>query len=206
MRMLFVRLLTGVVLCALFGGCAWKGMRTDVRIREYLEEATGTSVTYVSVHTAFVHKEPALASSGRDYIYLGPIAVNRGGERSFWLWLGVWSTVDRKAHNAVASPLSIGPIQILADDEPMEFKLQSVDANPAGIRRIPYWTPVTTHQEYLVQVTRSQFQRLGHARVVTLTDSPAAGMTRVWRGDDRATAVLSRFAEEVSAAGSNAGQ
>ena len=199
MRMRYVRLLAGLLLCMLFGGCA--GKQTRYEVREYLEEATGTSVSYVRVPVVFVHEEPGLAASGRDYVYLAPMAVSRGGERSFWLWLGVWSTVDRKARNEGASPLSIGPIRILADEEPMDLNLQLADVDSLGIRRMPYATPVTTNREYLAPVTRSQLQRLGHARILTLTDSPAGGVARIWSSDDRAAAVMSHFAEEATIVG-----
>ncbi len=193
MRVLFIRMLVGVLLGTLFGGCA--GKRTHSEVRQYLEEVTGTSVTYVRAPITFLHEAPGLASSGCDYIYLAPLAFSRGGERSFWLWLGVWSTVDRKARNERASPLSIGPIRILADGEPMELNLQSAESNPAGIRRMPYSTPVATNREYLARITHSQLDRLGHARVLVLTDSPAGRMTRIWRSDDRAAAVLGGFTE-----------
>jgi hypothetical protein len=192
MRMLFVRLLAGVLLATLFVGCAGKQTRSDVR--EYLDKATGATVTRVKDPATFVHEVPGLASSGRDYVYLAPLAVNRGGARTYWLWLGIWSTVDRQARDERASPLSIGPLLILADDEPIELNLQPAASNPTGIR-MPYATPVTTNQTYLARVTRSQLQRLGHARVLTLTDSPAGGTARFWRSDDRTAAMLGRFAE-----------
>jgi len=199
--LLLVRLLGGIVLSSLLGGCAHTPARSTVR--DYLEEATGTSITYVTTPAAFVNEQPGLASSGRDYVYLAPIVVSRGGERSCWLWLGVWSTVDRQARNEDASPLTLGFLQIVADDEPMDLDPQSADLKPMGVRRIPYETPVPPTQELLVPVTRSQIQRLGRARVLTLIDRPADGASRLWRGDDRAAAVLSHFAEEAGAAKSN---
>jgi len=193
------RLLTFLILCTLAGGCAGKRTRSDVR--EYLEEATGTSITCVQVPATFVREQPGLASSGRDYVYLAPMVVSRSGQRSYWLWLGVWSTVDRQARDEAASPLRIGPVQIVADDEPMDLDAQSVYSDPAGIRRMPYETPVKPAQEFLVPVTRSQLFRLGHARVLVLTDSPADGTTRLWRGDDRAAAMLRHFADETLGTG-----
>jgi len=198
MRRLLLQLLAGILLSSLLGGCAGTRPRSDVR--EYLEEATGSSITHVTTPAAFVSEQPGLASSGRDYVYLAPIIVSRGGERTCWLWLGVWSTVDRQARNEDASPLRLGALQIVADNEPMDLDPQSADSNPAGIRRIPYATPVPPIQELLVPVTRSQIQRLGRARVLTLTDRPAGGASRLWRGDERAAAVLSHFAEEAGAA------
>jgi hypothetical protein len=204
MKALLVQLLAGIMLSSLLGGCAGTRPRSDVQ--EYLEEATGSSVTYVTTPAAFVLGQPGLAESGRDYVYLAPIVVSSGGDRSYWLWLGVWSTVDRQARHEDASPLRLGALQIVADDEPMDLEPQSADSNPAGIRRIPYATPVPPIQEFLVPVTRSQIQRLGNARVLTLTDRPADGASRLWRGNEQAAAIFSHFADEAGAARSATSQ
>jgi len=198
MRQMLVRLLTGILWSSLLAGCAHTPAGSAVQ--EYLEAATGTTITYVTTPAAFVIDQSGLASSGRDYVYVAPIIVSQGGERSSWLWLGVWSTVDRQARNGDASPLRLGTLQIVADNEPMDLDPQSADFMPMGVRRIPYATPVPPTQELLVPVTRSQIQRLGHARVLALTDRPADGPSRLWRGNDQAAAVFSQFAEEAGAA------
>jgi hypothetical protein len=184
-------------LCSLLLGCA--GTRARSAAREFLEEGTGISITYATTPAVFVRGEPGLASNGRDYVYLAPILVNRGGEHSCWLWLGVWSTVDRQVRNDRASPLRLGALQILADGEPMALDSPSVNARAAGFGRIPYATPVPPTEELLVELTRSQLGRLGRARTLALVDRPAGGAGRLWRADERAVAVLSGFAAETGA-------
>lgn len=195
MRGRSVQLWSGVLMSSLLAGCA--GTRPGAGVRDYLEEATGSSVTHVAAPAAFVHGQPGLASSGRDYVYLAPISVSQGGQRTYWLWLGVWSTVDRQARSEAASPLKLGSLQIVADDEPMGVETQPVGSRPAGLERLPYATPVRPIQEWLVEITRTQLQRLGRARTLALVDHPDDGAVRRWRGDDRAVAVLSDFAAEV---------
>jgi hypothetical protein len=192
MRQPSIQLWAAIWLSSLLVGCGGTRARSDVR--DYLEESTGVSVTYAGTPAAFERGQRGLASSGRDYVYLAPIVVNRGGEQSCWLWLGVWSTVDRQVRNDRASPLRLGALQIVADDEPMDIDMQPVDSHRAGLGRIPYTTPVPPSQELLVQVTRSQLQRLAGARTLTLVDRPADGPARSWRGDERAVSVLSHFA------------
>jgi hypothetical protein len=188
--------LLGLLGAALLAGCAATPAR-DADVRDYFEEATGTSITYVRTPASFVHGQPGLASNGRDYVYLAPLAVSRGGERSCWLWLGIWSTVDRQARDDGASPLRLGPLQIVADGEPMDLDARAAGSNPAGLGRIPYATPVAPAQELLVRVTRTQLQRLGRARMLTLVDRPAEGAAREWQGDAHASAVLNLFAEDA---------
>ncbi len=198
MRRQLVQFLVGVVAASLLAGCAAPRGRS-AEMRDYLEEATGTSVTHVTTPAAFMHGEPGLASRGRDYVYLAPLAVSRGGEHSSWLWLGVWSTVDRQARDDTAAPLVLGSLQIVADDEPMDLEVQAVESRPAGLGRIPYETPVAPAQELMAQVTRTQLQRLGRASALALVDRPPDGVARRWRADDGAIAMLKLFAEEAAA-------
>jgi hypothetical protein len=203
MRGLLLKLLAGIMLSSLAAGCA--STREPADVRDYLEEATGTSITYVTEPVAFVSEQPGLASSGRDYVYLAPLLISSGGQRSCWLWLGTWSTIDRQARDEGASPLRLGVLQIVADNEPMDLDTQSDDLQPVGLRRIPYATPVPAIQEFLVPVTRSQLQRLSRARVLTLTDRQVGGASRVWRSDEHAVAVLRHLADEIGAARSDPG-
>ena len=196
MQRLLTQLPAVILLVALSGGCASTSPRAD--IRQVFEASTGSNITYVKTPGAFVSEQPGLASSGRDYVYIAPLVINRGGERSCWLWFGVWSTVDRQARNEEASPLRLGSFQIVADGAPMDMESQSAEAHPTGIRQSIYATPVPPAQELLVAVTRSQPQRLGSARVLTVIDRPSDGAARLWRGDDRAAAVLRQVAEEIA--------
>lgn len=195
MRSMFIRLLAGILAPALLGSCTGTQPRSGVR--EYLEEATGSTITVVTMPITFVSEQPGLASSGRDYIYLAPIVVNSGGERSCWLWLGVWSTIDRQARNEEASPLTLGTLRIVADDEPMDLEAAPADVLPPGLRAIPYETPVKPLQELLIPVTRSQVARLGRAKVLTLADRASGGASRLWQGEPRAVPVMSQFAQDV---------
>lgn len=197
MRMPSAQLLAAILLSSLQWGCAGSPAQSDVR--DYLDETTGASMTYLATPAVFVHGQPGLASSGRDYVYLAPLAASSGGKRSCWLWLGVWSTVDRQARDEGAGALALGTLQIVADDEPMDLETQSVDSRPAYLGRIPYSTPVAPAQEFLVQVTRTQLQRLGRARTLMLVDRPASGGAREWFGDERAVALLNQFAGEAGA-------
>ncbi len=197
MHMRFSRLLTRILLCSLLGACAGTQPRSDVE--EYLEEATGSTITYVKTSAAFVREQRGLASSGRDYVYLAPLIVNSRGQHSCWLWLGVWSTIDRQARDIEASPLRLGTLQIVADDEPMDLDSPAAGALPPGLRQIPYATPVPPIQELLIPVTCSQIRRLGASQVLTLTDRPEGGVSRVWHADQRTVAVLSRFSQDAAA-------
>jgi len=199
MRDLVAKLLVAMLLAAplavFLGGCT--GTREATGTRDYLEESTGTSITYVTEPAVFMNEQPGLASSGRDYVYLAPLRISTGGAQSCWLWLGVWSTIDRGARGEGASPLSLGVVQLVADGEPMDLDLQSTEALPGGMRRIPYATPVAPAQEFLVPVTRSQLRRLGQAHDLALVDRQDGGSPRQWTVDERGVEVLRQFAGEL---------
>jgi len=186
-----------MLLAALLGGCA--GTRDATRMRDHLDESTGTTITYVTEPAVFMSEQPGLASSGRDYVYLAPLRISTGGVQSCWLWLGAWSTIDRRARDEGANPLSLGAVQLVVDGEPMDLDPQSTDALPGGMRRIPYATPVSPAQEFLVPVTRSQLRRLGRAHDLALVDRQDGGAPRTWTVDERGVVVLRQFAGELGA-------
>jgi hypothetical protein len=200
---LVAKLLLFTALATLSAGCA--GTREATSARDYLEESTGTSISYVTEPAVFVSEQPGLAASGRDYVYLAPLKISTGGAQSCWLWLGVWSTIDRRARDEGASPLSLGVTQLVVDGEPMDLALESTDSLPGGMRRIPYATPVTPAQQFLVPVTRSQLRRLGEAHDLALVDRQDGGAPRQWSVDERGIVVLRQFAGELGALRAGAG-
>lgn len=43
----------------------------------------------------FARSVPALSVAARDYVYVGPLEIQRNGVQKYYLWVGIASTVDR---------------------------------------------------------------------------------------------------------------
>lgn len=184
-------LATGALLAAC-SGRAPKPMAT-----EYLDEATGTTFTRMSEPIVLYDEEPTLAVNVRDYVFLAPVAVNRMGQVSQWLWLGAWSTIDRGASGVAGDPAGLSAIQLVVDGEPMELDMGGARTDLPGAGEAPYATPVDTARNLYVPVTASQLQRLAAARRLAMRSSRDDGTTQTWQPWDGQPAGLRAFLELI---------
>jgi len=162
---------------------------------EYLDEATGVTLTRVARPLVFYAEEPMLAVNVRDYIYFAPLAVNRMGQVSRWLWFGSWSTIDRGAQGAATGDGDITAIQLIADGEPVDLDVASARTDPDGARDMPYATPAATPRHLYLPVTSSQVDRLAGARQLALRTEHAGGNSRTWQQWQGEPATLRAFVD-----------
>jgi hypothetical protein len=108
--------------------------------------------------------DPARAANSRDYVYAAPFAVSQAGKRSWWLWLGVWSTIDRGVSpGGEPSQPDISAVVLLVDGEPMELDMGARAESIPGLAQMPYAAPVSTARNILLPLSRSQVNRLAGA-------------------------------------------
>lgn len=172
------RLLAAAVAAALVASC---GTADPVRRPgEYLDDATGATITRVEQPFVLFSDDPARAANARDYISAAPLAVNQSGRRSWWLWLGLWSTIDRGVSVGDARLADVAAIQLIVDGEPMELDLGGrVDRIP-GVTTIPYAAPVATARPFILPLTGSQVTRLGRGTSILIRTELAGGAALLW--------------------------
>ncbi len=182
------RLLAAAVAAALVASCgtAEPGRRAG----EYLDDATGATLTRVEQPFLLFSDDPARAANARDYLSAAPLAVNQSGRRSWWLWLGLWSTIDRGVSVGDPQLADVTAIQLIVDGEPMELDLGArVDRIP-GVTTVPYAAPVATARSFILPLTGSQVTRLGRGTSILIRTEldrrrgPALGaVDRQWQLD-----------------------
>lgn len=179
-------------------------------MREHLEETTGATINHLVEPLRFFHEEPTFAANARDYLFAGPVEVNRSGQRSYWLWIGAWSTLDHGWQDIGALCKAIERLQVLADGQPMELDMSRSAAEVPGVGSAPYHTPVAAHPAVFVPVTRSQLLTMagaGHLMIRTQTpggewcdwqpwSQPEAGFqafaAKLRGGNDQSAATIGR--------------
>ena len=155
-------------------------VETGPRATEYLDEATGATITRVEAPFTFYSDDPSRAANARDYLDAAPLAVNQAGRYSWWLWLGVWSTIDRGASGGDAQLADIAAIQLIIDGEPMELDMHArTDRIPDG-GPLPY-TATVPARNILLPLTGSQVARLGRAASISMRTEMADGEVRHWQ-------------------------
>ena len=104
---------------------------------EQLDPVTGVTVTRAATPLVFYRDTSARAAYARDYINLGPIQVNRMGQHRYYLWLGVWSTMQ--GWEATTNRDVFEAVTIFADGEPLQLELRgwTVDDDWRDGKRLP---------------------------------------------------------------------
>jgi hypothetical protein len=184
--------LLGVVI--FLTACA--GTKSAVRTNEYLDETTGITVTVLQEPAIFFHASPRLAANVRDYLYVGPVEMNRMGKLSHYLWLAEWSTIDRapdqNPQNRPIVPLE--HVSLLLDGSPMELQDPLEQGNSLGVPLQPYSMPVETMRSVYMRVSRDQLSRIAAANkvMVVVVASGQARTYKLWNGDTHAFGSIDR--------------
>lgn len=162
---------------------------------EQLDEGAGMTLLRSGAPLVFARTDLRYSRSARDYLYVGPLEVNRQGVREYYLWVGVATTLDR----GFLAPLIDAPrtLNVTLNGEPMEFALR-----PLGevVRRTSgepvYATAVPLQAELAARVTLQQLEWLNLANLASLAGVAEQGPQRIyvrWQGptgfDDFLTAV-----------------
>ncbi len=167
-----------VVSASLVASCGTAG--PGRRAGEYLDGATGATITRVEQPFVLFSEDPARAANARDYISAAPLAVNQSGKHSWWLWLALWSTIDRGVSSGDARLADVAAIQLIVDGEPMELDLGTqVDRIP-GVTDVPYAAPVATARTFMLPLTGSQVTRLGRGTRIVIRTELTGGTALLW--------------------------
>jgi len=170
------------------GGCASSNNTTEYT-REYLDTKTGVTITALNQPLILAHTEPRISRSLRDYLYIGPVEVNTMGKRSYYLWIGPFSTIDRP-------PAEINTLTLTADNATTELNFTLANTS-AGLKTLPYELPLGTQPGRYLPVAGELLAELAKARAITIETTSEDGkrVYALWRGEIGA---FSEFADTVN--------
>lgn len=161
LTLLLIALAINTAACSVF-------QRTESVLQQHFDEKTGANVTSVTQPMVFYRERPWLASNTRDYVYLGPIEVSRSGKRSYLLWLGIWSTIDRLGLPTEPVRDTFQTVYLVADGEPMEIAIETWSGRELGMANPVYSTPVESASNAYYDITKDQMRRLTRASNILL--------------------------------------
>lgn len=164
-----------ICLCIGLSAC---GSTEELQSR--LDESSG--LTVVTVEEPVVFARPTrLAMAARDYAYLGPVEVNRRGERQHFLWIGLASTIDRAKNAKAAAQAS--QLIIVVDGVPTAMPVIEWDQD---LETPPYSGNTPMETTLAVRASLDQIRRIAAADSVEMhiiTDSGTQHAYRVWNGE-----------------------
>lgn len=144
-------------------------------------DAGGRTVVTLSDTILLARPVPTLAVGARDYAYIGPVEINRMGNRRHYFWLGLASTIDRaRAGIEPAIPVAL---VLLVDGTPMRFPLDewTIDFDAA-----PYTATTPVYATLSAPASLDQIRRISAAAKVEaqlLDDDGNTARYRAWQGD-----------------------
>lgn len=104
---------------------------------------------------------PGLSAAGKDFLFVGPMSVNRNGSSERYLWFGLSTTIDRNLTGA--PPLLTESVVLVVDGTPMHFDLIAWESSRAAS---PYVLPMDGFASYAARVTASQLRQVAEAAEV----------------------------------------
>lgn len=157
-------------------GCA----RENHLLDPAFDQATGETVVKLRHPVVFSEPQPALSAFGRDFVYLGPLEIDRMGTTSVELWVGFASTVDYAFLNI--EPASHRSLRLDVDGESLTLPLH--DWHSEG--HSPYAVPIPLIRAYRTEVSLGLLETLGNAQEVGVAldaDSDRPAHFSYWGGE-----------------------
>jgi hypothetical protein len=135
-------------------------------VNDALDPATGVTVTYSNTPMVLYRENPGQAAYARNYVHLGPIEVNKSGTYRYYLWLGIWNTLQVNTISEQQDDFE--SIVLFADGEPL--LLDVIGWTPAAIETSTpvYAKPVATALDAYYRVTADQIRLIADARDLSL--------------------------------------
>lgn len=139
-------------------------------LHQQLDEQTGVTVSRMNEPMTFI--VPGSASSNQaEFVYLGPLEINRMGQRSYFLWL---SLVSRRIGG---EPASLSEIAILADENPLDLPPPTIERAILGTQEHIYPLPAPWAKEVYFAATPALLRRMSAARELLLEVDTKPGKT-----------------------------
>ena len=130
-------------------------------VQEFLDPETSATVSFTDTPVILFLDRSGRAAFSRDFVNVGPIQVNQMGRERYYLWLGIWSTIEltRDARRSAGFEL----VTIYADGEPMLLDLAGWTPDAIGASRSIYTRPVSSALEAYYEVSIDQIRVLSAA-------------------------------------------
>ena len=160
---------TLVLAIAAFVGCA----APTSGVHDKLDPQTGVTVTSSGTPLVMYRDEPGRAAYARNFLHLGPIRVNRSGDYRYFLWVGIWSTMQ--TISPAEHQQGFDSIVLFVDGEPLLLDVTGWTPGAIGVSEPVYVKPVATSVDAYYRVTADQIRLIAESsdlRLRTTGSSP----------------------------------
>jgi hypothetical protein len=157
----------------------------DTQVREQLDEHTGVTMTRMAQALEFYSPRPERGLQATSFAYLGPLEVNRMGNRSTYLWLSVLPGTDVQGREAGAlgAPQQL---RLIIDNEPFEVAIAATAGQEINLGARAYRRPASWAHEAYLSAPPELLARLAAASSLLLEIDVGDGQLRrydPWKAD-----------------------
>ena len=161
-------------------------------IQDKLDPTTAVTITYSRTPMVFYRDDFGKAAFARNYVHLGPLEVNRAGSFHYYLWLGIWNTMQ----NATSGEPRDGfeSIVIYADGEPLALELSGWTPATIGASEAVYVRPVASAADAYYEVTVDHLRLIAaSADIRVQSTGPGTRTYEMWDEQKSARKSLTEF-------------
>jgi len=185
--------LTCLIAVAILIGCA----SPSPVINDKLDPLTGVTVTFNNTPLVLYRDNPSQAAFARNYVHLGPLQVNRSGAFQYFLWIGIWNTMQTAS--LAEHRDGFESIVLYADGEPLSLELSGWTPEAIGASEPVYLKPVATSADAYYRVTADQIRLIAESRDIRLrTTGTLPKEYELWNDQKSARNDLIEFLGRVS--------
>lgn len=176
------------MLLALLIGCASSTSSTI----DKLDRVTGVTTTFVNTPVTLYRDTPSQGAYARSYLQLAPIQVNRSGTYQYFIWIGIWSTMQTSSLTEHRDGLET--VIVFADGEPLTLESSGWTPEAIGTSEPVYLKPVANSADAYYRVTADQIRVIAEARDIRLrTTGPSPSEFELWNRQAAARNDLNAF-------------
>lgn len=165
-----------------------------VRIGDRLDPLTSVTIRYSQTPMVFYRDVSGRAAYARDFVHMAPLEVNRGGDYRYFLWLGIWNTMQDAAGHQPRD--GFDSIVIFADGEPLPLELAGWTIAAIGASEPVYLKPVASATDAYFPVTADQLRLIAEAQDIRVQSTGSVSESyEPWDDQKSAKAGLIAFLE-----------
>lgn len=161
-------------------GCSSTGDLTGKK----LDPLTGVTVRRASEPVVLYRDDSAYAAHARNFVYMGPVEVNRMGHYSYYLWFGIWNTI-RDDERMASDRDGFESVVLFVDGAPLPLDIGGWTLESIGVSEPVYVKPVAGASDAYYPVTLDQIRLIATARDVELRAGRGRSSTYLpWDGQE----------------------
>ena len=164
-------------------------------VEDKLDPGTAVTINYSQTPMVFYRDDSGKAAFARNYVHLGPLEVNRMGSYRYYLWLGIWNTMQDEQSGEPRDGFE--SIVIYADGEPLPLDVSGWTPSTIGASEPVYVRPVATAADAYYEVTVDHLRLIAASTDLRLQSTgPKSRSFQLWDNQASAKSSLNEFLKQ----------